>query len=269
MSDPSISFELLKCISTLEFISSIPEGHKPCYNTQSTISKDAWFTTFRRRWGGEKGEYGIIHINKVLDSCDHHYRMCLNQGGRGEEVNKISSDLKELHTALVNSVIGFDNLIKTYKDQKEVLENYKECKQTVTNLIRKIDLYLISLVRVRANNKVILKEETSRKEETTSSSYDSYDSYDDYGDHFVTGWGLLTDSFDSEKNPMVVSLVVSADSSDARPSFFTTNNMVLLKANKRNSKYARNRREQDRNKSRDKSKDKNRVSSESHESSSE
>ena len=66
MSEKNISFTIEDCISLLDFVSTIPSGHKPCYKTKTTVSKDAWFVTFKRRWNGEKGEYGIDHINKVL-----------------------------------------------------------------------------------------------------------------------------------------------------------------------------------------------------------
>ena len=223
-----------ECISNLEFITSIPKGHKPCYNTQTTISKDSWFTTVRRRWGGEKGEYGIIHVNKVLGSCDHHYRMCLKKLGNltlddqlNTEYSNVTMTIQQLHTALTNPLEGFSNLILTYKDQKEIFNNYIECKNKVIFLIGLIDEYFIEQ-RNRRN-----EEQRNRRNEEQYEQSDSSDE-DYFGNYF--SWGVTNDTFDIEKNPMVISLVVSMDSSKDKPSFFSTNNMVLLKAKRKNSK---------------------------------
>src|SRR5665648_508659 len=101
-----------QCIDILTFISNIKENDKPCYNTKTTINKNAWFVTIQRRWSGEKGENGITYVNNILDSCDKYYRMCLNN------VDSVSYDQNQLTTVLKDSIKGFDNLIGTYSDQK-------------------------------------------------------------------------------------------------------------------------------------------------------
>lgn len=128
----NISHEV--CISILNFISTIPKDHKPCYKSRTFIHKDAWFVTIKRRWNGEKGEYGIEYLNRVLDNCDLYFRMCLNQ----QTIDNLSKLLKSLRESLK----GFDNLIETYEDQAGVKKSYQECKRNVINLSGEIDLYL-------------------------------------------------------------------------------------------------------------------------------
>ncbi len=211
MSDSSISFKWEECISNLEFIYSIPKGHKPYYNTKSTISINSWFTTVRRRWSGEKGEYGIFHVKKVLGSCDNHYRMCLKQlenCNSDEDIMDITLDMQQLHTALTNSLEGFCNLLLTYKDQGDVLDNYTLCKNKVIDLITLIEEYFI---------------EEEKKEQKKLEEQEMKDQRN-YYDYFTTGWGVPFKI--TEKKPMLVSLV---SMNKPKSSFFSTNNMILLK----------------------------------------
>ena len=114
--------DISECISLLNFISKIPKNHKPCYNSKTTVSKSGWLVTMRRRWYNEKGENGILYVTKILNRCDNHYRMCYDIE---------SKDIKNLTTALRNSVIGFDNLIETYGDQGSMADDYTKCKERV------------------------------------------------------------------------------------------------------------------------------------------
>jgi len=128
----NISFEI--CISVLDFISTVPKDHKPCYHSKTCIKKDAWFVTIKRRWNGEKGEYGIEYLKQLLNSCDLYFRMCLNQ--------QTLDNLPKLLKSLKESVKGFDNLIETYDDQIGVKKSYQECKEAVINLANEIDAHL-------------------------------------------------------------------------------------------------------------------------------
>ena len=176
-------------ISKLNFISNIPENSKPCYNTDTYISKNAWFVKFRRRWAGEEGVDGLEYITKILDSCDQIYRMCLQK----LTINSlcIIDDLKNLHTALKNSEQGFENLVKTYSDQKKVMTGYNNCKTKSMELAKKI-------------NRILLREKKFIKTTDGSENSDGSD----------------------EKN-ITLSLVLTEKS---KTSFFTTNDMVLLKS---------------------------------------
>ena len=118
-----------ECISELEFISTIPKNHKPCYNSKTTISTSGWFVTLKRRWNNEKGEEGVLYVKKLLDSCDDIYHMCY-------EVE--SDDIQDLTNALGSSVLGFDNLIDTYSDQPKVKDDYIECKNKVLSILENI-----------------------------------------------------------------------------------------------------------------------------------
>ena len=234
----SISFELSECIDNLDFISNIEPNHKPCFNTKTTIGSDSWFTTIRRRWSGEKGEKGVIHVNAILDSCDHHYRMCYNirsgiesrdyniRSGIdlvGKSNNNPNLDMmRDLSRALRNSIKGFDNLILTYKDQEKVAEIYTECKNRVIQLDRDIINYINMVNHMDTNHM-----------DNTNTDTDTDDTDTDDSNTEYTEWGSFG-SFHSEKKSMLVSMLDSEDSSsDHRGSFFTTNNMILLKEGKR------------------------------------
>ena len=224
MTDHPVSFEISKCIENLEFILSIPKNHKPYYNSKSTISKNSWFTTVRRRWGGEKGEYGIIHVNKVICSCDRHYRMCLKSlNGPVSEKDYITETIQNLYTALYNSVVGFDRLINTYNDQKEVSDDYKESKKKVIALSKEIGQTLDQLNNSSDNNN---NNSENSENSDSSSGYELVD--------YISGWGVMDDNYDydSEKNPIVLSSMDSTGLS-SKPSFFTTNNMVLMKTRRK------------------------------------
>ena len=149
MSEKNISYNIDKCLLILNFILTIPKGHKPCYKTKTTINKNEWFVTIKRRWNGEKGEYGIDYVNKILSSCDMYYRMCLNN-----DFNNNLEKLKILSETLKISVNGFNNLIITYSDQQTVYNYYKHCIDSVTKLYNTIDkkLTVINKLNNRLNN---------------------------------------------------------------------------------------------------------------------
>ena len=112
-----------ECIKVMKFISSIEIDYKPCFNSFTVINKNSWFTTLKRRWNGEKGEEGILYVNKILCSCDKLYRMCL-----------IERDV--LLGLYEDSVVGLDNLIITYSDQESVCDGYRKIKETVVDSIK-------------------------------------------------------------------------------------------------------------------------------------
>jgi len=128
MTEQSISDKIRNYISVLDFISTIPKGHKPCYKTKTTIPKDSWFVTIKRRWNGEKGEYGVEYITEILNDCEY----ILNE-------IRDSEDISELARSLSKSLKGFDKLIETYNDQKGVENSYKECKEIVEKLLININ----------------------------------------------------------------------------------------------------------------------------------
>lgn len=143
MSEKNESFnniDISEYISILNFISSIPKNHKPCYNSKTTISKSEWFVSIKRRWSSEKGENGILHVNKMLDYFDS---MCF-------DIN--FDNCKTISIALYNSIIGFDNLIETYNDQETVSKDYIKCKEKAlsiyNNIINKINNNNCQLVTV-------------------------------------------------------------------------------------------------------------------------
>ena len=131
----SENIDLSECISILDFISSIQQNNKPCYKTKTTISKQGWLVTIRRRWAGEKGEEGVLFINNLLCSCDIHYRMCLKN-------SEIGCDIDNLCLSLKNSISGFSNLINTYSDQKSISDDYAKIKNKVISLCDQIRNYL-------------------------------------------------------------------------------------------------------------------------------
>lgn len=126
MTEQSISDKIRNCIEVLDFISTIPKGHKPCYRTKTTIPKDSWFVTIKRRWNGEKGEYGVEYVSGILNECDYF-------------INADLEDLNRLSRSLSKSLQGFNNLIETYNDQPGVEKSYKECKEMVEKLINNIE----------------------------------------------------------------------------------------------------------------------------------
>ena len=145
MSDQNNLCSIRECINILKFIANLPENHKPCYNTLTSIDKNAWMVTFRRRWKREKGERGTEYIHKILDSCHNHYQDCLNR----EMIDQHTIDL--LLQCLNNSLSGFNNLIETYNDQDNIRVAYVECKVKVNKLIKDIQDNI-----TQNNNKVLV-----------------------------------------------------------------------------------------------------------------
>lgn len=129
------------CIKELEFVSSIPKNHKPCFNTKTTISKNSWFVTAKRRWNGEKGEIGVIHISKIIDYCDLYYRAHILGSVGDNYENDINPIFSVLLDSLNKSIKGFDNLLETYSDQENVYNDYKNCRNKVLKLINKLDKF--------------------------------------------------------------------------------------------------------------------------------
>ncbi len=123
--------DLSECISVLNFISTIEPNYKPCYKTKSVISKDAWWVTIRRRWNSEKGEEGILYVDKIMCSCDSQYHMCLENTEKNGKIGELYSSLKK-------SISGFSNLVSTYNDQKDVSDSYDNLKNKVLKLMADI-----------------------------------------------------------------------------------------------------------------------------------
>jgi len=214
--EKSTSFDMQDCLSILSFVSTIPEGHKPCYKTKTTMSKDGWFVTFKRRWNGEKGEYGIEYINKVLDSCDLHYRMCLRNSGGTDNMESFTETMRTLSTSLKGSVNGFENLINTYCDQQGVAVDYKKCKKIVIDLYKDIDRWLENI------NKTRLYYNRNKKDSIPNNRIiEGCDDYY-YPEEDVYYWEFMG----TKKKPMMVSLLVSKDS--GKPGFFNTNNVMFI-----------------------------------------
>jgi len=214
LSDQTVS-ELSKCIETLEFISKIPENHKPYYSSKTTIAKDAWFATTRRRLGGEKGENGIVHVNKILDSCDYHYRMCLQAINSEENKDTNLETLRKIKRTLDESIKGFDNLINTYSDQSEVHNDYIKCKSKTNSISNNIF-------------NAIKKINSINCDDPTSLIYEN-DEYGGIMSQLSTGWGYLNEDTDGEKNLMIP---ISSDSGNDKKSPFFTSNMTLMKTKK-------------------------------------
>lgn len=190
----SVSIEKIDldlCLSMLNFIATIPEGHKPCYKSKTTVSKHEWFVTWKRRWKGEKGELGIIYVKKILTNCDRIYKDLL---GESERLFSNRESLRKLSTSLKNSVEGFNNLITTYRDQPSVSKDYEECKSLTISLYTGIDKSLRDLLFPKTNNNSLKR----IKEDLSNMSSDSTEEDDDYYD-YPTPW-------ESEKKPTVISL---------------------------------------------------------------
>ena len=138
--------KITECISVLKFISDIKQGEKPCYFSKTVISKNEWFGTIKRRWNGEKGENGIVYVNKILDRCEHYCRMCMNES--------VYSTLKQLIESLEFSLVGINNLITTYNDQTDVRRDYMEIRFRIVAIIGFVDKHLNedSSVPVSPNN---------------------------------------------------------------------------------------------------------------------
>ena len=172
---------------------------------------------------GEKGEYGIVYVNKILDSCDYHYRMCLQSSLSSDNKNDAIDTLRKLKDALSSSLKGFDNLIITYKDQNEVSKDYDECKNRVNNMILGI-IHDIKQLTTICDISV------------------AHSDPDDYNSNVInynpTGLGYLSDDYDisdSHKKHMVTtSLSPIVDDGNNKYNFFKTNNLVLLRTKKEN-----------------------------------
>ncbi len=219
------------CISKLNFIGTIPENTKPCYNTDTLISKNAWFVRIRRRWAGEEGEEGIKYVAKVLDSCDLNYRMCLedNLGDKNITSNDHIPNLSSLRTALRNSMIGFDNLINTYSDQKKVVDGYMEIKTKILILINNINTYLESLTKPDKPEIELKLDKPEIDEPTKKSSKGLMSYFTGYqDDDYDYDYDYDPNTEKKSVNHMTLSLVRLEDFS-SKPSFFGTNGMVFLR----------------------------------------
>ena len=106
-----------------EFIGIIPKNSKPCFNDKSFTNLDEWFATIKRRYKGEKGEKGVIYLEKLI------------------EITKFYKKDKELIYLLEKSIKGVENLAETYRkdNQLEVSENYTKCISKIKNIISDVE----------------------------------------------------------------------------------------------------------------------------------
>lgn len=106
-----------------EFIGIIPKNSKPCFNDKTFTTPDEWFATIKRRYKGEKGEKGVIYLEKLI------------------ETTRFYKKDKNLINLLEKSIKGIENLSETYRkdNQIEVSENYKKCISKVKDIISDVE----------------------------------------------------------------------------------------------------------------------------------
>tara|TARA_R110001599_G_scaffold244648_2_gene444674 strand:+ start:2341 stop:2712 length:372 start_codon:yes stop_codon:yes gene_type:complete len=109
-----------------EFIASIPKNTKPCFNDKTLVQTGEWFVTFKRRYKGEKGERGILHVENLI-----------------RETEKDPGPVKNL---LPRALIGLQNLVSTYKSdgQIEVSQNYQRCIHKVETILKKKKSFFVT-----------------------------------------------------------------------------------------------------------------------------
>lgn len=109
-----------------EFISDIPENVKPCFYDKTYNYSNEWFVTLKRRYKGEKGEKGVVYINKLIDDTMDYYKDSI-------DVNS----LRKIKETLQKSIKGLNNIIETYKkdDQERVSKDYMTCLEKINDMI--------------------------------------------------------------------------------------------------------------------------------------
>lgn len=111
-----------------EFISKIPKDMKPCFSDKTLIGCNEWFSTFKRRYKGEKGERGVIYVKQLIDSTENYIKSADN------------ISVKKLKDLIENSLEGMKNLVETYKkdQQDQVSKDYEELLEKVKIIIKNI-----------------------------------------------------------------------------------------------------------------------------------
>ena len=113
-------------IQDLEFISRIPKNSKPNFSDKTYISKDVWFSTFRRRLKYERGEKGVIYLNDLIEKI------------KDILPNLDSNSFSKIKIYLQKAQEGVKNLIETYQkdNQENVSSGYQKNMEEITHLIR-------------------------------------------------------------------------------------------------------------------------------------
>lgn len=109
-----------------EFISNISENIKPCFHDKTYTHSNEWFVTLKRRYKGEKGEYGVVYVNNLIEDTINFYKD-----------NTDVMLLKKLKEILEKSITGLQHLVNTYKrdNQEQVSKDYEKCLHKVENMI--------------------------------------------------------------------------------------------------------------------------------------
>lgn len=204
-------------IIELKFISKIPENHKPCFNSFTTIDKSSWFVTIKRRLSGEKGESGVKRVNDILNSCDSIYRMCNQINTKikltEQEYLEFEDSLNLLVDNLSLSLNGLNNLVETYKDQKHISNSYINMISRVKNLINDLCEFLYNYLIEIGKNTVYIKSE----EEDEYNYNDNYEYWYNEGlkyecddDEYYEDNILNTDSLIKQGYDLLTSLLVGS-----------------------------------------------------------
>ena len=113
----------------LEFIGKIPKNAKPNFSDRTWTATTEWFSTLKRRYKYERGEKGVVYIQTLLNNISNCYKTL-----------DITS-LKKIKELLLSSIIGLNNIVYTYKidKQEQVSKDYFKFVEKIGNLVLEIE----------------------------------------------------------------------------------------------------------------------------------
>lgn len=190
----NIKDSITKIKPELEFIASISANHKPCFSTKTTIDKNSWLVTLKRRWNGEKGEKGVKYIADILKECNQIRNYCtdlqpkecleLKSSNCIKMTEDISEELFKEFEETINDFIdiltcscrGLAKLVDTYNDQKNISKQYAQIRFQMIQIINDLSTWLYDFLSDITD---LIVEKIQKDKIEYENNYYEYD-YDDY-----------------------------------------------------------------------------------------
>lgn len=146
-----------------EIIKDIKVGDKLCVITWRNVTK-SWYGSFVRYWTGENRVLTIEQLNTLIDKTKKYIRKM--------EID----ELFPFQTLLKESILGIDNLIKTYKKDTKMVIDLNNVYIEMRKLIKLIEFRVEFLSMEKSENNQPKREHVQVSWEQVQSSQPLEDS---------------------------------------------------------------------------------------------
>lgn len=117
-------------LSSLEFISMIEKGQKPCFGDMTFVSSTSWFGSWKRLTTGENRKNLLFELSEIID-----------QAALALEEFQSTLYLPIILENLGKAKIGIENLIQTYYDNPNTVSKLRIFIINIDLILKKFPIH--------------------------------------------------------------------------------------------------------------------------------